>query len=249
MYEIAEIDLKDLLVLLIRRIWIILLCALTAGALAYVYTANFITPLYRASVTIYVNNLSAQAAQSVDYISAGNLATSQQLVNTYVNIIRSRTVLEKVVEETGMNVTADDIRDMLSASSIDETEIFEVYVTSPNPEQAAEIANAVAQVAPGVIADIVEGSSTKVIDYAVVPTARYYPSFRSNTLVGCCIGGALAAAVLALRFMMDTSVKSEEDLEEMFQLPVLGSIPSFDGKRRKTHWCGPCKSTCRYEAQ
>ena len=77
MYEIAEIDLKDLLVLLIRRIWIILLCALTAGALAYVYTANFITPLYRASVTIYVNNLSAQAAQSVDYISAGNLATSQ----------------------------------------------------------------------------------------------------------------------------------------------------------------------------
>ena len=245
--DLSGIDLWELLRILLKRWRLLLLCTVAAAAVTLACTANFITPLYRASVMIYVNNV--KSSQQVDYISASNLATSQQLVNTYVNIIRSRTVLEKVVEETGMNVTADDIRDMLSASSIDETEIFEVYVTSPNPEQAAEIANAVAQVAPGVIADIVEGSSTKVIDYAVVPTARYYPSFRSNTLVGCCIGGALAAAVLALRFMMDTSVKSEEDLEEMFQLPVLGSIPSFDGKRRKTHWGGPGNSTCRYGAQ
>ena len=138
---------------------------------------------------------------------------------------------------------------VVSVGGIVAESIRELAMESTNNRIAREIANAVAQVAPGVIADIVEGSSTKVIDYAVVPTARYYPSFRSNTLVGCCIGGALAAAVLALRFMMDTSVKSEEDLEEMFQLPVLGSIPSFDGKRRKTHWGGPGNSTCRYGAQ
>lgn len=237
MYEFAEIDLKELLVALIHKVWLILLCALGAGVIAYVYTANFITPMYRASVTIYVNNLSAQAAQNVEYISAGNLATSQQLVNTYVNIIKSRTVLQKVVEEMDLEVSADAIRGMLSASSVDETEIFEIHISNADPELAAKIANAVAKVAPAEIANIVEGSSTKVIDYAVVPQSRYFPSFRENTFLGCCVGGVLAVIFIVLRTMMDTSIKGEADLEQLFELPVLGSIPTFDlkhkGKRRE----------------
>ena len=97
MQDFSEIDLKQLLLALIHKAWLLVLCALIAGGIAYVYTANFITPLYRASVSIYVNNASPQAGNG-SYISGSDLATAQRLVNTYVNIIRSNTVLEKVAQ-------------------------------------------------------------------------------------------------------------------------------------------------------
>lgn len=144
--DILEIDLWKLLLLYLRRWRLILLCALAAAAISLIYTANFITPLYRANVTIYVNNIKAN--QQVDYISAANLATSQQLVNTYVNIIRSDTVLEKVVKNARLDYSAAEIRGMMTTAQVDETELFSVYISHPDPEMAAKIANAVATVAP-----------------------------------------------------------------------------------------------------
>ena len=232
MNEFVEIDLKELLAALFHRLWLILLCALVTGLAAYIYTANFITPLYRASVTLYVNNLSARAAQDVEYVSAGNLATSQQLVNTYVNIIKSRTVLEKVVEKMELKVSADTIRGMMTAQSVGETEIFEIYISHPKPDMAAKIANAIAEVAPSEIANIVEGSSAKVIDYAVEPQSRYTPSFRENTFLGCCVGAGLAVAAIVLSTMLDTRIKSESELEQLFNLPILGTIPAFDTRHK-----------------
>ena len=122
------------------------------------------------------------------YISAANLATSQQLVNTYVNIIRSDTVLEKVVKNAKLDYSAAEIRGMMTTAQVDETELFSVYISHPDPEMAAKIANAVATVAPGEIEEFVEGSSTKIIDHAKVPTSRYTPSYRKNTLLGCAAG-------------------------------------------------------------
>ena len=161
--DILEIDLWKLLLLYLRRWRLILLCALAAAVISLIYTANFITPLYRANVTIYVNNIKAN--QQVDYISAANLATSQQLVNTYVNIIRSDTVLEKVVKNAKLDYSAAEIRGMMTTAQVDETELFSVYISHPDPEMAAKIANAVATVAPGEIEEFVEGSSTKIIDH------------------------------------------------------------------------------------
>lgn len=223
--DVLEIDLWKLLLLYLRRWRLILLCGLAGAVIALVYTANFITPLYRASVTVYVN--SVKASQQVDYISASNLATAQQLVNTYVNIIRSDTVLEKVVDSAGLEYTAAQIRCMMTAAQVDETELFTVYISHPNPEMAAKIANAVARVAPGEIEEFVEGSSTKIIDYAKVPTSRYTPSYRKNTLLGGVVGCFLAVLYVTLLYLLDVRIKSEEDLTQLFDLPMLGQIPAF----------------------
>lgn len=229
--DILEIDLWKLLLLYLRRWRLIVLCGLAAAVVALVYTANFITPLYRASVTVYVN--SVKANQQVDYISASNLATSQQLVNTYVNIIRSDTVLEKVVENAGLEYSATQIRGMMTAAQVDETELFTVYISHPDPEMAAKIANAVANVAPGEIEEFVEGSSTKIIDYAKVPTSRYTPSYRKNTLLGGIVGVFLALLYVTLLYLLDVRIKSEEDLTQLFDLPMLGQIPAFEENDRK----------------
>ena len=226
MQDFSEIDLKQLLLALIHKAWLLVLCALIAGGIAYVYTANFITPLYRASVSIYVNNASPQAGNG-SYISGSDLATAQRLVNTYVNIIRSNTVLEKVAQQSGMDITAEQIRSMMTAGAVEDTEIFEIYITSPEPELSAHLANTIAEVAPGKISNFLEGSSTKIIDYAQVPQFRSYPSYRQNVLLGLCVGGALGVAYVVLRTILDVRIKSEEDLERLFDLPVLGAIPDF----------------------
>ncbi len=234
MQDFKELDLKQLALALLRKWWLIGLCALLAGGLAYFYTSHFITPMYQASVSIYVNNVSNKAEGAGDYISGSNLATSQRLVTTYINIIKSNTVLQKVVEQSGLDLTVEQIRGMMTANSVDDTEMFEIHVTSPNPELAAHVANAIAEAAPDEIANILEGSSTKIIDYAEVPRFRSSPSFRNNTLLGCGIGGALAVAYVVLRALLDKRIKSEDDLERLFDLPVLGMIPEFDGDRKKS---------------
>ncbi len=224
--EEMEIDLSKLLRTYLGKWWLIVLATVLAGVLALVITQTLITPMYRASVTLYVNNI--KSGEQVEYITSSNLATAQKLVNTYVNIIKSDTVLEKVAETARLDISAAQLRKVMSAAQVDETEIFNVIITHPDPEMAAQIANAVAEVAPDEIAHFVEGSSAKIIDYAKVPKNPSSPSTARNTVLGALLGALLAVAYVTLLFVLDVRIKDEEDLAALFELPVLAQIPSFD---------------------
>lgn len=224
--DVVEIDLWKMLLVLLDRWKLILGSGLVAAVLALVFTTQFITPLYRASIKVYVNNINAN--ETIEYINASNLAAAQQLVNTYVNMIRSDTVLEKVSQSADLEYTAQDIRGMMTASQVDETEIFEVYVSHPDPVEAAKIANAIADVAPSEISYFVEGSSTKIIDYAKIPEAPYTPSVTRNTLLGGILGGIAAVGLVFLSYLMDVRIKDEEELAARYDFPVLGRIPNFN---------------------
>jgi len=223
--EGLELDLQKLLMSYLRKWWLIAASILLVGAMAWFITANLITPMYKASVTVYVNNVAS--GQQVDTISSGNLSTSQRLVNTYINMIESDTVLEKVAETSALNITADYIRNVMSAEQVDDTELFKVYITNPDPAMAAKIANAIAEVAPGEIERFVEGSSTKIIDYAKAPSYPASPSVNRNVFLGALVGCALAIAYLTIVFLLDVRIKDEEDLTMLFELPVLVQIPTF----------------------
>lgn len=230
--DFLEIDIWKLLFVFLDRWKLLAGSALAAAVLAFLVTTQLMTPIYKASVTIYVNNINA--SEKIEYINASNLATAQQLVNTYVNMIRSDTVLEKVIDAADLDdYQAKDIRQMMTASQVDETELFDVYISHPDPVEAARIANAVAEVAPDEIAYFVEGSSTKIIDYAKVPENPSSPSVKGNTVVGFMLGGLLAAAYVALGYMLDVRVKDEEDLAALFDIPMLGQIPNFEEGKNK----------------
>ena len=229
--ELVEIDLWKILLIFMARWKTLLGAAVAAAVLAFFVTVQFMTPLYRASVKIYVNNINAN--EKIEYVNASNLATAQQLVNTYVNMIRSDTVLEKVAQSAGLSYSAADIRGMMAAAQVDETELFEVYISHPDPEEAAKIANAIADVAPDEIAYFVEGSSTKIIDYAKVPGGPYTPNPQRNAMLGAVVGAVLAAAYVFLDYLLDVRIKDEEDLTGMFDLPMLGRIPNFNDSNKK----------------
>lgn len=225
MENIKEINLAELLSALVRKIWLVVLCAMLAGALVYAYTVNFVTPMYRSRITVYVNN--TVVTNGNNQISATDLATSQRLVATYINILESNRVLDPVAEKVGRGLTASHIRAMMAAAPMDETEVFEVQISSSDAKLAATIANAIAEVAPEKIEEIVVGSSTKIIDYAKVAASPYSPNRSRNTTFGMIGGALLAACIVVLQTLLDVRVKGEEDLALISNAPVLGLIPDL----------------------
>lgn len=226
--EGVEVDLQKLFLAYLRRWWVIVICGVLAALASYYVTANHITPTYQANIMLYVNNTkSSGEVNDENRLSSANIAASKHLVTTYVNIVSSDRVLEKVIQESGLDYSPDQIRGCMTAEQVDETVIFRVYITHPDPIFAAEVANSIADIAPGEIEEIVEGSSAKVIDRAKVPVSRHSPSYRKNTMVGGVVGGLIALAYLTLMYLLDVRIKLSEDLEMMFTLPILGQIPVF----------------------
>ncbi len=219
-----EIDLHQVFKVLKKRVWIIILCAVLVAATTLFYTVGFVTPKYQASVTMYVNNNSSKTSDSV---SANDLSVALRLVSTYVNIVTSDRVLNRVVEETGLSLSASQIRGMVSAHAEGETEMFRVTVTSTNPRMSADIANTIAKVSPEVIADIIEGSSAKIIDEAKVPQHQSSPNYISSAMLGAIVGAALSVLAFVIQCLLDARVKSEEDLRRICDVPVLGMIPNL----------------------
>lgn len=224
MNDTIELDLKEIGMTLLRRVWAIILCAVIGGLAVLTYTVNFVTPTYKAGVTMYVNNSSGVNGQ---YMSSSDLAVAQRLVETYVNIIASHTVLDKVVDASGLEITSSQLRGMLAASAVGETEMFTVSVIAPDPQMAADLANVIAEVAPAEINKIIPGSTAQVVDYARIPESRHAPSYTSSTVLGFLAGGVLAAAFVIAQQLLDNRIIKKEDLERICGVPVLGVIPEI----------------------
>lgn len=227
MNKTRELDLRLLLLALMRKLWLIVLCAVIIGAAAFGYTKYFVTPMYRASVTIYVNNNRLNVEGSTATLTTSDLSVAQRLVSTYVITLKSDRVLNKVAQELDVKLSASQIRGMISAEAVDNTEVFNVTITNADPTLAAQIANAVAKVAPNEISEIVVGSSTKIIDYATVPKAPSSPNVMRNTALGAVIGIVLAAVIAILQELLDVRVREEQDVTRLSEAPILGRIPDF----------------------
>lgn len=233
MEQIVEVDLRQILRVCLQKIWLILLSALVLGVAVYMYTVFFVTPQYQTSASFYVNNY-AQTGES-QKITSSDLATSQALVMTYVNIIKSDTVLEKVIETAQLDMTPAQIRSIMTAESMDETELFRVYISHSDPYMAARIVNAIADVAPSEISEILVGSTTKVVDRAKVPTAPSSPNITQNAVIGALAGAVLAVIVIVLQTLMDVRIKGEEDIIAISTVPVLGVIPDFSEESKASY--------------
>ena len=233
MEQFEEISLKRLTEILMASISFIVVITLLVGIIAFVYSETMIVPEYESSVTMYVNN---ESGKNSDKILGTDITASQMLVDTYIVIIKSDTVLNKVVEQLeGQGITgytAKSVREKLTASATNETEIFQVTIRDTNPMHTYAIANVIADVAPPIIKDFVEASSVKVIDYAV-EGIRVSPNIQKNTILGLLLGFLLSCGFVILREMFDMRVKTEDELEKWFGLPILGIVPDIGNPQNK----------------
>jgi len=226
-----ELDLREILSALVRKAWVIALCAVLVGAAMFVYTSAFVTPLYKSTITIYVKN--TDAATNVQGQSQSDVMASQTLINTYIDIMKTDRILDMVAEELDGNFTAAQLRSMISTQVDSDTLLFKLSVSNADPELAAQIANAIADVGPEEAASIVKGTSSATVDYAKVATAPYTPNKLKNTLLGAVIGALLVIIVVVLQVLLDNHINGEEDLRKLSDAPVLGAIPDYDLEYKK----------------
>lgn len=223
-----EIDLLRIAKVLWSKLWIIIVAGILAGVAAFSYAKFAITPLYQATTMIYVNNSSISLGNSKISVSASELSAAQSLVETYIVILKTRMTLNDVIAKSGVDYSYGQLNEMISASAVNETEIFKVTVTSPDPSEAALIANTIGSVLPEKISNILEGSSPRIVDRAVVPSSKVSPNEARYAAIGLLIGAVLAAAAIVLFDMFDDVIKDEDYLIQTYNVPVLSSIPNLN---------------------
>ena len=233
-----EIDLLTLLRVLWKKALIIALVAILFGSAAFGYTAFFVEPEYQATASMYVNNSSFSLGATSFSISSSDLSASNSLVSVYLYILESRTTLEEVIQSLELSYTPSELKKMISTHSVDKTGAFEVTITSTNPAEVELIANSIAQILPERIAEIVDGTTVRIVDYAIIPSQRSGPNILLYTALGILIGGILAALVVIVKYLLnDTSrvmIQSVDDLRSMYpDVMVLATIPDMRLNEKK----------------
>ncbi len=165
-----EIDLLKLLGALWKRIWIIALAAVVGGVVLLAYTKLLVTPLYKSSAMMYVNNSDFSVGSTK--VSLSDLNAAQSLVDTYAVILKSRGTLEEVIDKAQLPYTYEELSKMVETGAVDNTEIFSITVTSDDPQEATKIANTIVEVLPDRITEIMDGSDVRTVDFAVVPSKK-----------------------------------------------------------------------------
>ena len=226
-----EIDLIEILYALKKKI-LIIVAALLAGALiAGVYTRLMITPLYNATSTVLV------ISKETTLTSIADLQFGGQLTKDYSMLITSRSVLEEVINNLGLDMGYGTLRGSVSINNPDETRILQITVTNPDPELAKKLADELAAVSSDYIGDKMEVVPPKIIEEAEVPASQASPSLSRNVMLGALAGLVLSAGVVTLMTIMDDSLRSEDDIERYLKIPTLASIPDrkdyISGKSKK----------------
>ena len=215
-----EIDLLDLLSFYRRKIvWIVgafLIGALVAGLV----TQFVITPRYTATSTMYMVSSSSGSAVDLTDLSIG-----QSLSSDYVELVKTRPIVEDVIKELKLDYSYEDLVGMLNLSVVTDTRILKINVTSTDPEEAAQIANSLALKAEKELPNLMDTPKPHIAETAIVPTARSYPSLTKNTMIGALLCMLAVLAVLTVMYLMDDTIKSSEELEKAFGLMPLTVIP------------------------
>ncbi len=250
--EEDTIDLLELAKAIWKNILIIALVAVLLGSAAFGVSAFLMEPTYQATASMYVNNSSFSLGQTSFSISTSELSASNSLVSVYIYILESRTTMEDVIKEAGLSYTPTELGEMVEAKGVNNTGAFEITVTSTDPAEAELIANTIAKLLPDRIAEIVDGSSVRIVDYAIIPAHRSGPSLVKNTAIGILAGGFLAAAVVVVNFLLNDKSKEmiqcADDLREMYpDIPVLSMIPDMRQSEKKNgyysdYYYAPAKS-------
>lgn len=239
--EEYEIDLFKLIKVLWSKAIVIMFVAVLVGTLVFGATYLFVEPTYQATASIYVNNSSVSLGSARFTISSSELSASNNLVNTYIYILKSRTTLEDVIAKAQLPYNYITLGKMLTISPVTNTAAFDVTVVSHSPTEAELIANTIATVLPERITEIVDGSNVRIVDYAIVPSGRSGPSFTMNTLIGFLVGAFLAIAIITIRFIIDEQndvlIRSADELRKLYpDISVLALIPDMRLSEKKGYY-------------
>ena len=218
--EEIEIDLLDLFSYYLSKLPILIVAILIGAILSGLYTVRFIPKRYTAVSRMYM--ISASSDSVVD-LSDLNIGAS--LSNDYVELMKSRPIINGVIQSLGLEYTYDQLVQMISLSVVSNTRIIRISVTSTDPEEAMMIANQMARTAKAQLPVVMDAPSPSIAEEAVLPTVKSSPSLSRNVLMGALLCLVAVLGVLTFLYMMDDTIKTPEDLEKEFGFMPMTVIP------------------------
>ena len=222
-YESYEINLLYVFQALMRHWYIILVCAILFGVGSLVCSKLFITPLYSATVKMYVNNDNAD----VDvYLSNNELSAAKELVDTYLAIFETPDTMKAIIQKAELPFGTGQLLSMLSYGSVNATQVFYITVTSADPKEAESIANVICEVLPERIAQIIDKSSVRIVQKAELPTGMSSPNYFRNTVIGILIGAFLSCAAIVLIELLTNTIRDENYPCNNYGVRTLAYIPN-----------------------
>lgn len=223
---INNFHLERILWILKKRIAYMILISAVGGILGGGYAYMTRSTLYRAAVSFYVYSNPDYVYDSSVNITSSEFSTAKGLVQSYISILKSDTVMEKVIQEAGLDYSVAKLAGSVSTGVVEDTAVFYVYAFDSVPSNAMAIANAIGQIAPSEISRIVKSGGIEVIDYAKLPTAP----FSSTNVVKLAVLGFGGGLVMSVFFFflfgfLDTTIRRRYELRLAFNIPVLGDVP------------------------
>lgn len=226
-----ELDLLDLFfVFWKKKIWLILAIILGATA-GFIYTRYMIVPEYSSSVRMVLAKDSGDTSKTItndsyDTITQTDITLNQKLISTYNEIIKSKKICSKVIENLEINMTYSELIKCINVSSVKDTEIILLKITTKNPELSEKIATELTNVFRDTVDEIYNIKNIIILDEAEVNINPVNVSYAKNIAIFALALFALASIVVFLNYYFDNTVKTEENIQKLTGLPVLSSIPN-----------------------
>ena len=219
----VEIDLIELISLYISR-WYLLLAGLIAGGiLAGLGTYFFIEPTYTASSKLYMVSNSRDTIVDLSDFNIGNSLSSD-----YEELLKVRPILEEIIDEEFLDYTYEQLKKMITISTISNTRILQISTVSHSPKEAMVISNALADKAVEEIPILMDTATPNIAERAIIPTQKTGPSVKRNALLGALLGMILVAGILTLLFLVDDTLSTAEEVEKALGVMPLSVIPEGD---------------------
>ncbi|WP_341201682.1 YveK family protein [Planomicrobium okeanokoites] len=216
------ISLQDLFKTIRKRLGLIALLTILAITIAGVISFLVLTPVYQTSTEILVNQSPAETGQ----LTNQNIQTDLQLINTYSGIIKSPAILDQVVEEMNLDMTTDQLTSKITVSNADQSQIVNITVQDEDPAMAVEIANTTASVFENDIQELMNVDNVTILSPAVLKEnpSPVAPNPMLNMAIAGVVGLMLGVGIAFLLEYLDTSMKDQQDIEDVLGLPLLGVI-------------------------
>ena len=220
MDDTIEIDLVEIFLLFRQKLKFIILFAALSAVLVGCYSKFFITPTYVATAKIYMVSASRDSV-----VNLSDLQLGSNLASDYKELILSRPVLESVVNNLDLSLSPAALRKSVSIVSTESSRILSIRVVSPNPQLSANIANEFARQAVTWLPEVMETNAPNIAEEAIAPTHKNAPNNTRNALLGGLICAIAYFSFCVIRYLLDDTIKSAEDMERYFGIMPLASIP------------------------
>ena len=217
--DYMEIDLVELFYAIISRWAVILLATVGLATLAYCYGRFMVTPVYSSNSALYV------LSKSTSITSMADIQVGANLTNDYMVVIKGRPVLEQVIENLGLDMNYDRLKNKVSVKNETNTRILTISVSDPDIKMAKVIADEIANVSSSFISEKMDQDPPTILQYGYTDTKRVNRSPNSYAMIGAFFGFVLSAGIVVLLYRLNDKIMTPEDLEKRTGLNTLATLP------------------------